>query len=187
MEFKKTSIDGVYIIYSPIFSDERGDFCKTFNHSIFYKNIPMWDEIDIGYSFTEHYYSVNEENVIRGLHYQSKPCDLKKLVHVSLGSIKDVVLDIRKNSPTYGNHFEVSLYPGKMLFMVEGIAHGFLSKSGGPSILNYACTSQYNKEHDRGILWNSFGCKWNNLPYGEPTISYRDKKFLPFGEEDYGF
>ena len=185
MEFKKTSIEGIYIIYSPIFSDERGDFCKTFNDTIFNKNI---SPRDINVHFTEHYYSVNYENVIRGMHYQSKPCDLKKLVYVSLGSIKDVVLDIRKNSPTCGKHFETSLFPGKMLFMVEGIAHGFLSESGGPSIVNYACTSQYNEVHDRGILWNSFGCKWNSLPYGEPTISDRDKSFKPFERYgDYGF
>ena len=168
--FHNTLIDGCYHVKTKVLDDERGYFIKSFQKSTF-KNSPIHREIN----FTETYYSLSKRGVIRGMHFQSPPAQLDKLVHVSVGSILDVVLDLRKESPTFGKHFsfELNEHSGDCIFIPQGCAHGFLTLST-EAIVNYQQTHEYSPQHDHGILWNSFGMNW-----GEPSpiISKRDLNF----------
>src|SRR4051812_18610739 len=91
------AIEGVYLLHNFLAEDERGTFVKTFNESAFKKN-------DLQTNFRESYYSTSKKNVIRGMHFQLPPDEHEKLVYVTNGSILDVILDIRKGSPTYGEY-----------------------------------------------------------------------------------
>lgn len=168
MKIIETPIEGLLILETINFQDIRGEFQKLFNFDFFKDN-----NLDTG--FKEFYYSVSKKNVIRGMHFQLPPFDHTKLVYVSKGRIKDVVLDIRKNSKTYGKCFSIELDNNKAqyLYIPKGLAHGFASLEDG-SIVNYAQTSCFSKEHDCGILYNSFGFDWE---IETPIISGRDKTF----------
>lgn len=126
-------------------------------------------------NFKEFYYSISKKNVIRGMHFQLPPFEHVKLVYVSKGRIKDVVVDIRKQSLTYGKYFSIELdeQSAKYLYISKRFAHGFLSLENG-SIVNYAQTSCYSKECDSGILYNSIGFDWS---IKNPIISDRDMTF----------
>lgn len=168
MKIIETSIEGLYILETINFQDIRGGFQKLFNFDFFNEN-------NLDTDFKEFYYSVSQKGVIRGMHFQLPPFDHTKLVYVSKGRIKDVVLDIRKDSKTYGKYFSVELDDNKAqyLYIPKGLAHGFVSLEDG-SIVNYAQTSCYSKEHDCGILYNSFGFDWETE---NPIISGRDTTF----------
>ena len=165
-----TSIDGLFLLETVNFQDSRGAFQKVFNADFFKQNGLECD-------FKELYYSVNNKNVIRGMHFQLPPHDHVKMVYVSKGKIIDVVLDIRKESATYGKYFSIELNgtEGKYLYIPRGMAHGFISLED-QSIVNYAQTSCYAPEHDCGIDRNSFGFKW---PIDKPIVSVRDLTFPP--------
>ena len=112
------------------------------------------------------------------MHFQIPPHEHHKLVFVNQGSIVDVVLDIRKNSPTYGKHFSCVLNAdnGIALYIPKGMAHGFLAQEDN-TIVNYMQTSLYSKECDKGIHYNSFGFNWKTT---EPIVSERDLTFETF-------
>ena len=168
MKIIPTHINGLFILETTNFVDERGSFQKLFTFDFFNEN-------GLDFNFKELYYSVSKKNVIRGMHFQIPPCEHTKLVYVSKGKILDVVLDIRKNSATYGKYFSIELNDssGQYLYIPKGCAHGFLSHEND-SIVNYAQTSVYSKECDKGILYNSFGFDWN---IDSEIISERDKSF----------
>ena len=168
MKIIETPIKGLYILETINFQDIRGGFQKLFNFDFFKEN-------NLDTDFKEFYYSVSQKYVIRGMHFQLPPFDHTKLVYVSRGKIKDVVLDIRKDSKTYGKYFSIELDDNKAQYMYipKGLAHGFVSLEDG-SIVNYAQTSCYSKEHDCGILYNSFGFDWG---IENPIISGRDTTF----------
>lgn len=168
MKIIETPIEGLYILETVNFKDTRGEFQKLFNFDFFKEN-------NLDTDFKEFYYSISQKNVIRGMHFQLPPFDHTKLVYVSRGKIKDVVLDIRKDSKTYGKYFSVELDDNKAqyLYIPKGLAHGFVSLEDG-SIVNYAQTSCYSKEHDCGIYYNSFGFDWE---IENPIISGRDTTF----------
>ena len=168
MKFNKTNIEDLYFIENNTFKDIRGSFTKIFNSSTFeVKNL----------NFTESYYSISSKYVLRGMHFQEPPHGHTKLVHVISGKILDVVLDIRKNSKTYGNFFSTILKSQvNSILIPEGCAHGFLSLTD-TSIVTYYVTSLYEQASDNGIRWNSFGFEW---PCQNPIISERDNNFTPF-------
>ena len=168
MEILKTPFNGLFILQTINFQDNRGGFQKLFNYDFF-------KEHDLDCDFKEFYYSVNNKDVVRGMHFQSPPFDHTKVVYVSKGHIKDVVVDIRKSSKTYGQcfSFELNEQKGQYLYIPKGFAHGFVSLEEG-SIVNYAQTSCYSKDHDCGIDALSIGYDWGIT---EPVRSGRDLTF----------
>ncbi|MCC2631400.1 MAG: dTDP-4-dehydrorhamnose 3,5-epimerase [Patescibacteria group bacterium] len=173
MNIHRTDLEGIRVIEPPHFIDERGTFTKTFHKEAFEKE-------SLGTDFQESYYSTSKKNVIRGMHFQSPPQDHAKLVYVTRGSILDVVLDIRKNSPTYGKHltFELSAENHKAIYIPSGFAHGFLSLEDGTAV-TYLQTTMHSPEHDKGIHAHSFGLQWD---ISKPIMSERDLSFPHFEE-----
>lgn len=171
MELTVTPMEGLLILQTLPFQDARGGFQKPFNADFF-------REHGLATDFKEFYYSVNRKGVIRGMHFQTPPCDHEKLVYVSRGRILDVVLDIRKGSATYGKYFETELNAsdGCAFYIPRGFAHGFCALEE-ESVVNYAQTSCYDREHDCGILYSSFGYTW---PAEDPVLSPRDGSFPAF-------
>jgi len=163
-----TEIEGLLILSNTIFSDERGSFKKIFTENEF-------TGLNLEFDFKELYYSINKENVIRGMHFQTPPHEHIKVVYVIQGTITDVCLDIRKNSKTYGKYFSIELSgeDKNYLYIPKGIAHGFAARTD-TAIVHYAQTSCYSKEHDCGIHYDSFGYNWNIT---QPIVSARDKAF----------
>ena len=171
MDIVKTKIQDLFIIDNEMFFDERGLFIKTFNDKYF-------GEFNLKFIIKESYFSISAKNVIRGMHFQIPPHEHEKLVYVPNGSIIDVVLDIRKNSPSYGEYIyvELSNKNHKSIFIPAGCAHGFLSLERNTNV-TYLQSSVYDSEFDKGIRWDSFGMQWK---VKEPIVSERDKSFLKF-------
>lgn len=168
MELIKTEFEGLYVLQTVHFEDQRGVFQKLYNYDFFKEN-------GLDCDFREFYYSVNKKDVRRGMHFQLPPYDHSKVVYVSAGSVLDVCVDIRKASKTYGRCFstELNAEDGKYLYIPKGFAHGFLSLEDG-SICNYAQTSVYNRDCDTGIDPDSIGFDW---PVEHPIVSERDLTF----------
>lgn len=169
MEIKTTEFEGLLVLQNRPLTDDRGLFLKVFNYD-FFRNSKL------NADFKEFYYSTSNKNVIRGMHFQVPPYHHAKLVYVSHGRILDVVIDLRRSSATYKKHFAIELNDinGKYLYIPVGFAHGFLSLEN-ETIVNYAQTSCYSKEHDSGILFNSFEFEWE---IDNPIISDRDLSFV---------
>jgi dTDP-4-dehydrorhamnose 3,5-epimerase len=148
MTFTATDFPGLYIVEPRIFEDERGYFYESYNAKIFQKNKITAEFVQDNQSFS-HY------GVIRGLHYQLEPYEQSKLVRVLQGRMLDVVVDIRRGSPTYGQSLsiELSAENKKQLFIPKGFAHGFAVLSETADIL-YKCDNFYNKESEAGIIYN---------------------------------
>lgn len=168
MNIITTSIQGLFILETINFHDNRGCFQKIFNYDSFIQKGLVTD-------FKEFYYSISQKNVIRGMHFQFPPYEHVKLVYVSKGHIKDVVVDLRKSSKTYKQVFSIEMdeIEAKYLYIPSGLAHGFLSLENN-SIVNYAQTSCYSKEHDSGIAYDSINFDWQ---IKEPILSSRDLSF----------
>lgn len=173
MKIIDTDIIGLKILEPRIFEDTRGRFIKTFNNDFFKDN-----NLDI--NIQETYYSISHKDVIRGMHFQTPPFELLKLVYVPFGKILDVVLDIRKGSPTYGRYFSVELSSenAKVLIIPKGLAHGFKSLQDNTNV-TYMQTACYAPNHDAGIRFNSFGFKWECK---DPKLSDRDISFERFDQ-----
>ncbi|MBI4707817.1 MAG: dTDP-4-dehydrorhamnose 3,5-epimerase [Candidatus Omnitrophica bacterium] len=178
MKFTKTGLSGVYLIEPEVFQDNRGLFVKTF-HSNNFGDIGLKDNIK------ESFYSISSKNVIRGMHFQLPPKDHVKLLYVTAGNIIDVVLDIRKDSPTYGEHIsvELSAINKKIIYIPSGFAHGFCALSEN-TIVVYMLTGTYSPSHDAGIRWDSFGMDWR---IDAPVISDRDRGFPRLKDFDSPF
>ncbi len=163
-----TPIEGLIVIKPKIFEDERGYFFEPFNQNIFNKTIK---EI----TFVQDNESLSQKGVLRGLHFQNPPYAQGKLVRVIKGSVLDVVVDIRKNSSTYGKSYSIELNEINkiQLWIPEGFAHGFLTLEDN-TIFSYKCTNLYNKESEDCILWNDsdLGIGWG---IENPTLSEKDK------------
>lgn len=167
MPIKKNIIQGIEIIQNPFQSDERGVLIKPY--SILEKR---YDGLQI--QFQEIYYSISKKNVIRGMHFQIPPFEHTKMIYLTRGRVLDVLLDLRKSSMTYLKYESFELEAHKYLLIIPpGVAHGFLSLEDYSTIV-YNQTSPYSKEHDFGILWNSFGFDWG---ISDPIMSERDISF----------
>jgi dTDP-4-dehydrorhamnose 3,5-epimerase len=173
MKSIKTPLQDLLIIQSDVFSDSRGSFQKIFNSQ-------LYKDLSLDFDLKEFYYSISHKNVIRGLHFQIPPHDHTKLVFVSQGEILDVVVDLRKDSATFGKLFSTRLNSsdGNSLFIPSGFAHGFLSLTDN-TIVNYMQTSQYHKESDSGILFSSIDFDWG---VSNPIVSERDLSFVSFDQ-----
>lgn len=169
----ETSIEGLFLLTPRLFTDLRGCFVKVFDSQIFSNS-----QLDT--KFVESYYSFSKKGVIRGMHFQLPPHEHAKLVYVPSGIITDVVVDVRKNSPTYGKYatFELSGENHCGVYLSAGLAHGFESLKD-ESCVCYLQTSSYSPNHDTGIRFDSFGMTWNT---NDPIISERDESFTPLSE-----
>ena len=168
MNIINTPFDGLFILETLNYQDNRGCFQKIFNYDYF-------KDHGLDTDFQEFYFSISQKNVLRRMHFQLPPCEHTKLVYVSKGKIKDVVVDIRRKSQTYGHVFSTELdsVKGRYLYIPKGFAHGFLSLEND-TIVNYAQNSCYSKQHDSGIIYNSIDFDWK---VSKPIVSGRDLTF----------
>ncbi len=161
-------LNGAYIITLPAFYDDRGSFVKTFHDTTL-------KEHGINFQLKESYFSFSKKDVIRGMHFQLPPHHHAKVVFCPHGAIEDVIVDLRRDSPTYGQYAAtvLSAENHKAYYIPKGFAHGFKSLTDD-AITYYLVSSEYSKEHDTGVLYNSFGHVWN---VENPIISERDLSF----------
>ena len=173
MKVVKEILNGVKILQTNNFLDERGFFSKFFSEELFNK-------LNINFEIKEGFYSISKKNVIRGMHFQIPPFDHVKVIFVLNGEIEDIILDLRKNSKSYGLFEKIKLKAGdgKMIFIPKGFAHGFKTISDNATMF-YLTSKEYSKEHDSGILWNSFNCEWN---INNPIISEKDLNLIDFNK-----
>ncbi|MBM3430867.1 MAG: dTDP-4-dehydrorhamnose 3,5-epimerase [Bacteroidetes bacterium] len=175
MEIKEEKIKGVYSIFPKIYGDERGYFFESFNKE-------RYAALLSDFSFVQDNESCSGKNVVRGLHFQEPPFVQGKLVQVSRGKALDIAVDIRKSSPTYGQHVKVILCAKQknQLWIPPGFAHGFCSLEDD-TVFSYKCTNYYSPQHERSILWNdkTLNIDWEIL---DPMVSEKDKKGLIFSD-----
>lgn len=168
MFIENTFIPGLKLIRLKEFKDNRGSFIKIFNEKFFAEN-------GLETHFKESYYSISERNVIRGMHFQIPPFEHTKLVYLNQGTIIDVVLDIRRSSPTYGKYFSIELNTENpvLVYIPVGCAHGFRSLKDN-TMVTYLQTSGYDSNSDAGIHFDSFTMDWRCKL---PIVSTRDLAF----------
>lgn len=181
MEVKRTSIDGVFIMEPRIFKDARGYFFESFSQREF-------DEKIRPITFVQDNESQSSYGVIRGLHFQRPPFAQSKLVRCVRGAVLDVVVDIRKGSPTYGQHVAVELTEDNhhQLFIPKGFAHGFAVLSD-IAVFQYKCDEFYHPEAEGGIsiLDDNLGIDWR--VNDNAILSEKDTKLVLFNEFDSPF
>lgn len=169
MTIEPTQIPDVVIIKPKVFTDHRGYFFESYNVDAFKK-------MGIEINFVQDNESYSRKNVIRGLHYQLSPYSQTKLVRVVAGRIFDVAVDIRKNSPTFGQYVGIELSDDNkyQLLIPKGFAHGFAVLSDF-AIVSYKCDQYYNPEADRGIRYNDpeIGIDWK-IPMEQAVVSAKD-------------
>jgi len=174
MEVLKTSIEGVLIIEPRIFEDARGYFFESFSQREFDEKVtPVLGQ---SISFVQDNESKSSYGVMRGLHFQRPPYTQSKLVRCVKGAVLDVAVDIRKGSPTYGQHVAVELTEGnhRQFFISKGFAHGFAVLSE-TAVFQYKCDEFYHPEADGGIsiLDDSLGIDWR-IPTDKAILSEKD-------------
>ena len=149
MKFIKTEIPDVVIIEPTVFGDSRGYFFESFNENSFA------DATGLNLRFVQDNESRSSRGVLRGLHYQISPYAQSKLVRVVQGEVLDVVLDIRPDSPTYGEHFSIKLSGENkiQLFVPKGFAHGYAVLSEF-AVFSYKCDNYYHHASERGIRYD---------------------------------
>jgi dTDP-4-dehydrorhamnose 3,5-epimerase len=182
MEVIKTAIEGVYIIDPKVFGDSRGYFFESFSEREFQEKVG-----DI--HFVQDNESMSKYGVMRGLHFQRPPYAQSKLVRCVKGKVIDVAVDIRKGSPTYGQHVAVLLTEEnhRQFFIPQGFAHGFAVLSE-QAVFQYKCDNFYHPEVDGGIsiLDESLGIDWG-LTIEEALLSEKDTKHPKLAEFDSPF
>ena len=173
MNIIKTSIEGVVIIEPRLFKDERGYFFESFNQREFEEKV-------FKTTFVQDNESKSSYGVIRGLHYQKPPFAQSKLVRVVKGAVLDVAVDIRKGSPTFGQHVAVELTEEnhRQFFIPRGFAHGF-SVLSEEVIFQYKCDEFYHPEAEGAIAWNDteLGIDWK-IPRDKVILSEKDSGIL---------
>lgn len=182
MPFEKTDFPGL-LVYTPnVFGDKRGYFFESYNQNIF-----SAEGIDI--VFVQDNQASSSYGVIRGLHYQLSPYAQAKLLRVLSGSIIDVAVDVRKNSPTFGKAFtiELSAENKKQLLIPKGFAHGYSVISDTAEVF-YKCDAFYHKESEGGILWSdpTLDIDWQ-IPHGQEIISEKDAGYPVLSESGNNF
>ena len=169
MKIIQTSIPDVFIIEPKVFGDERGFFLETYQEETF-------SDIGVDCNFVQDNHSGSKKGVLRGLHYQLKQSQ-GKLVRVVFGEIFDVAVDIRRNSPTFGQWVGAVLSTENrhQLWIPEGFAHGFYVLSDWAEII-YKATDYYAPQWERSILWNDpdLGIEWPFDKQNQPIVSSKD-------------
>lgn len=173
MEILETKIKDLLIIKPRVFEDARGYFFESYNKDVFTKH-------HIHVDFIQDNQSLSHRGVLRGLHFQSPPFAQGKLVRVITGAVLDAAVDIRKNSPTYGEHVTIELTEENktMFYIPPGFAHGFATLRDN-TIFSYKCTQTYHKESEGTVLWNDSDLKidWQ---LENPLLSEKDMNGIIF-------
>jgi dTDP-4-dehydrorhamnose 3,5-epimerase len=167
VEVTSFDIEGLLLFQPRIFRDDRGHFFESYSEKVFQPYLKKE-------RFVQDNESLSKKNVVRGLHFQKPPYAQGKLVRVIKGSVIDVVVDIRKSSPTYGKSISVELSEeNKSIFWIPtGFAHGFVALEDN-TIFSYKCTNFYNTESEDAILWNDpdLAIDWG---IANPIVSDKD-------------
>lgn len=175
MELLDEPLPGLLLIKPRVFSDNRGYFFESFNKE-------AYNKLGITTEFVQDNQSLSQKNIVRGLHFQRPPKAQAKLVRVIKGAVLDVAVDIRKDSPTYGQHFSIELNEDNFLslFIPEGFAHGFATLADN-TIFSYKCSNLYAPDCEGGILWN---CPELAIPWNieNPILSDKDTKHSVFSQ-----
>ena len=170
MKAHSTPLADLFVIEPTVFSDSRGYFFESFNEKKFEELTGALPH------FVQDNQSLSSKDVVRGLHFQAPPFGQAKLVRVIRGAVLDVVVDIRKNSRTYGQHFSCELTDKNhlMMWIPEGFAHGFSSLQDD-TVFIYKCTNYYNKASEGSVLWNDPSLKidWK---VKDPVVSEKDQQ-----------
>ena len=168
-----TGFSGLWHLTPRCVEDARGVFVKTFHRPAF---------LDLGIPFEpkEEFFSISAKDVVRGMHFQMPPAATAKLVYCITGSALDVVLDLRRKSPTLGLSYDLRLSAANrsMLFIPTGFAHGFLALEDNTTMI-YMTDFVHVPARDTGIAWDSFGFDW---PVRRPILSDRDQRFPRWSE-----
>lgn len=180
MQITKTPIEGLLIIEPKVWKDNRGYFYESYNAKLF-------AEAGIPATFIQDNQSFSQKGALRGLHAQSMPFEQGKLVRVLKGAVLDIAVDIRKNSATYGQHFDIELSGEnhKQLWVPPGFLHGFLTLED-ETIFTYKVSNYYDKNSEIGVMWNDadLNIQWNKyMPESEFLLSDKDQvldKFKDF-------
>jgi len=177
MKFIETDMEGVVLIEPKVFEDNRGFFYECYQKNNF-------SEHGINVDFVQDNHSRSAKGALRGLHYQAEPKTQAKFIRVIQGAVFDVVVDLRKDSKTFGQHltFTLSAENKKMLYIPKGFAHGFCVLEEGTEFV-YKVSDTYSPEHERGILWNDSDLKisWPKLDC-DYLLSEKDQKHPSFKE-----
>lgn len=168
MQITQTELPGLLVIDPKVFGDERGYFFESFNAEIYRK-------AGLEEDFVQDNESRSMKGVLRGLHFQEPPYAQGKLIRVARGSVLDVSVDIRKDSPTFGKWvaYELSEHNKRQLWIPPGFAHGFVTLEDD-TIFIYKCSNIYKKESENSIRWNDADL---NIDWGisDPIVSEKDK------------
>jgi dTDP-4-dehydrorhamnose 3,5-epimerase len=178
LEQIKTNLKDCFLLKPRVFKDERGLFYESYNRQNFQKSTGL--DID----FVQDNQSVSDYGVLRGLHFQKGAMAQSKLVRVVKGKVLDIVVDIRKDSETFGKSFSVILddVDHQQLFVPRGFAHGFITLSE-KSIFAYKCDNYYDKASESGIIYNdaTLSLDWH-LPKEDFIVSEKDLELPTFQE-----
>lgn len=176
MEIIHTPLKDCFILKPRVFKDERGIFYETYNHKVFEAVTSL--KID----FLQDNQSISSKGVLRGLHFQKAEMAQAKLVRVVKGRVLDIVVDIRKDSETFGKSFSIILddLDNLQLFVPRGFAHGFITLED-QSIFAYKCDNYYDQASEAGIIYNdaTLALDWH-LPKEEFIISEKDLELPSF-------
>lgn len=174
MIFTETKLKGAFIIDLERVIDERGFFARSWCQREFEEHglNPHLVQCNISFNISK--------GTLRGMHYQVSPCDEARLVRCTMGSIYDVIVDLRLESPTFKHYFAdiITAENRKMFYIPEGFAHGFLTLQNDSEV-HYQMSAFYSSDHARGVRWNdpAFGIQW---PAEVKIISDRDKNYPDF-------
>jgi dTDP-4-dehydrorhamnose 3,5-epimerase len=177
LKFLDTPLKDVKLIEPQVFGDARGFFVETWQ-------IEKFAAGGINATFVQDNHSHSAQWILRGLHFQVQQTQ-GKLVRVTQGSVFDVMVDLRRSSPSFGKWWgvELSAENHRILWVPPGLAHGILVTSPTADFL-YKCTELYSPAHERSLMWNDpkLGVKWPLPPGVEPQLSAKDAKGTPFSE-----
>lgn len=168
MKITKTPLKDCYLIEVPTFGDDRGFFMEAFNKQ------RMSDHLAIEFEIKQVNFASSSKNILRGLHYQEPPFSQTKIVGISRGAVLDVVVDLRKDSPSYLQHYKILLdHPSKLFLVPKGFAHGYYTLTDD-TFFFYFVDSPYSPDHEKGLLYNdpSLAIDWGFS--SDPIVSEKD-------------
>jgi len=180
LRVRPLALAGACVVEPFVHTDERGQFVKSFHAE-------QLREAGLHFELREEFYSVSQRGVLRGLHFQTPPCEHQKLVSCIAGRVLDVLVDLRRGSATYGQSCSIELSRDRpqLVWVPPGLAHGFLSLDDESCVI-YRTDREHASQHDRGIRWDSFGFDWP-MAAAELIISPRDREHPALAEFESPF
>ncbi len=182
MKIEETGIPDLLIVHPRVFEDERGYFYESYNKRTFHEH-------GLEYNFVQDNEALSSYGVLRGLHFQKDPYAQAKLVRVTEGKVLDVAVDLRRGSPTYGQHRSVELSEENkwQLMVPRGFAHGYVVLSER-AVFCYKCDRYYEKSSEGGVMYNDpdLNIDWL-IPNDQLIISAKDQQQSYFKEVDHNF